>query len=139
MARLDEFRKQWEEAYNRGDLSAIGELYAEDARYYTSDGKIDEGRQAIVKARQQEHDDLLKALTLPSIESKIVKHERMELGDSAVEVGGFTLSSGGREVNRGFYMAFASRTAGDWQVVRHMTTSVQPTPAQQQSLLAGMA
>jgi ketosteroid isomerase-like protein len=139
MASLEEFRKIWEEAFNRGDLSAIGELYATDARYYTSDGKVDEGREAIVKARQKEHDDMLRALGIRTIQSKIVKHERMELGETAVEIGGFTLTSDGKEVNRGFYMGVARKVGGEWMLVRHMATSLQPTPAQQEGLMAGMA
>lgn len=139
MARLDEFRKQWEEAFNRGDLSAIGELYADDARYYTSDGKVDHGREAIVKARQQERDDMLRTLNLRTIQSKIVKHERIELGETAVEIGGFTLTSDGRELNQGFYMAIARMIGGEWRVVHQMATSVLPTPAQQEGLMAGMA
>ncbi|MEJ2288196.1 MAG: SgcJ/EcaC family oxidoreductase [Deinococcales bacterium] len=139
MASLDQIRKHWEEAYNRGNLSAILELYAEDARYYTSDGKVDEGRQAIAKARQKEYDEIARALGGRPFKTKIVKHERMEFSDTALEIGGFTASSDGQVVNQGFYMAVARKIDGEWQLVRHMTTSVQPTSEQQESQLAGMA
>lgn len=139
MATFDEMRQQWQDAYNRDDLKPIEAFFAGDARYFAADGGIQEGGKAIAEGRQQERDELMKALGSRVLKNEIVKHERFELGDTVVEVGSYTITSDGTKVNEGSYMAVAKNVGGEWKITRQMVTSVLPTQAQQQREMAGTA
>lgn len=140
MATFDEMRQQWQEAYNRGDLRAVAELYTEDARYYATDGHVDEGRLAIAVARQNEYDELQRRLGGTTFATKLEARERQEVGDTAVEIGDHTVStSDGQVVVKGSYMGIAKKVRGEWKITRHMTTGVLPVGAEQERGLAGMA
>lgn len=139
MTTFDEFREHWQEAYNRGDLAPIAEFFAADARYFQADGLVQEGPKAIAEGRRREREELMKALGARSLEVEIVKHEREELGDTAVEIGVYTIKADGRKANEGSYIAVAKKIGGGWKISREMVTSVLPTQAQQQALLAGTA
>lgn len=137
MATFDEMREHWQEAYNRGDLEEIQAFFADDARYFAADGLIQDGPKAIAEGRQREREELMKALGSRSLKVEIKKHERHELGDTAVEIGVYTIEADGRKANEGSYMAVAKKVGGTWKITREMVTSVLPTQAQQDRLMAG--
>lgn len=139
MATLDEMRLRWQEAYSEGDMGTIGAFFAKDGRYYAASGDVDTGPDAVAKGRQQEHDNMVDAAGGGPIEVKIVKHERQEFGDSAVEVGSYEVTSGGTTVNEGSYIAIAKRVGGEWKIQHQMVTSTLPTPDQVQAQMAAMA
>ena len=137
MTVFDEFRVHWQEAYNRGDLAPIAEYFAPDARYFQADGLVQDGPKAIAEGRRHEREELMKALGARSLEVEILKREREELGDTAVEFGVYTIKADGRKANEGSYMAVAKKIGGVWKISREMVTSELPTLAQQQKMMAG--
>jgi len=140
MATFDEMRQQWQDAYNRGDLGAVAEFYAEDARYYATDGHVDEGRLAIATARQKEFDELERRLGGATFAMKLEMSERQEVGDTAVEIGDHAVSTpDGQVVSQGSYIALAKKVRGEWKITRQMATGVLPVGAEQERGLAGMA
>lgn len=140
MSVFDAMRKQWQDAYNKGDLKAIGELYTSDASYFATDGHVDEGRQAIVAARQKEHDELARQLEGQPFQTKIEVLEHEEFGDAAFEIGRHTATTpDGRVLSQGRYMALAKKVGGEWKLTRHMTTGVLPVALLQEQGLVGTA
>lgn len=139
MATLDEIRIRWQEALTQGDMTPIGAFFAKDGRYYAASGDVDTGPDAVAKGRQQEHDNMVAAAGGGPIEAKIVKHERQELGDMAVEVGSYEVASAGTTVNAGSYIAIAKKVGGEWKIHHHMVTSKLPTPEQVEAQMAAMA
>lgn len=140
MNPFDAMREQWQDAYNRGDLNAIGELYTADAKYFATDGHVDEGRTAIVAARQREHDELAHQLEGQPFQTKLEMLEREEFGDTAFEIGTHTATTpDGRVLSQGRYLALAKKVGGEWRLTRHMTTGVLPVALLQEQGLVGMA
>jgi uncharacterized protein (TIGR02246 family) len=115
------------EAYNRGDVAAVGGMYTDDAVLLPPNFQMLEGRQAIQDfwggARQMGIRDL--ALETVRVE---------ERGDAAWEIGAYTLKiqqeSGRPTEDRGKYLVVWKRASdGSWRLAVDIWNTNSPPPA----------
>lgn len=124
MRNIDDLWERWQDAFNRADMKALATIYTADARYYTPDGKVDEGREAIVQARQVERDAVAAWMQGASFRSTIVSTEARTCGDVVVDRGWYRVTTDdGQVLAEGHYFAIVRQVGGAWAIEHHMATS----------------
>ena len=86
---------RFEQAFNRGNASAIGDLYAQDAVILPPGAQMQRGRQAIQTFWQQARQGGLRDLKLETTNVETMGN------DAAVEIGRFTASMAARTMAQG--------------------------------------
>lgn len=110
---IDALRAAYAEHYNLGHADVVADLYAEDAALLPADGSVNLGRPAIAAALAQE-------LTMSPTLS-IADAETMVMGDSAVEIGTYSVSmatpEGGEPMgSSGSYLTVFQRVGDAWKI-----------------------
>lgn len=127
---FEEHRRRWTEAYNRKDLGALAELYTENGVFYSGDGKVARGREAIRSHFERsfaEYDKLLPGVR-PRFESKVEDEE--VFGDTGYEFGSYRITTpDGQVLAEGSYAGIGRRVGDAWKIARHMSTARVGTPA----------
>lgn len=119
MDAIEALWTRWQDAFEGGNLAELGPLYAEDARYYTADGGVNEGRAAIVRARQAERDMVDAWMPGLRFRSRITSTESRFFGDTGYDIGHYVVTTeGGDPVTHGHYIAVLERR-GPALVIRH--------------------
>ncbi len=112
--------QQWELAYGRGDAAAVAQLYTEDAQVLPPQSEPISGRQAIESFWREAMDTGIKA-------AKFEIDEVGDLGDTAYEVGRYTvMGAAGQVLDRGKYIEIWQREGDQWKVYRDLWNSSLP-------------
>jgi uncharacterized protein (TIGR02246 family) len=115
----------WEEALNAGDVDALAELYAADARLMPPNAEAMTGREAVRASFGPMIDAGLSA-DLESIETRVI-------GDIGYNVGVYTLSSGDDVVDTGKYLeTWALGDDGIWRYTNDIWNSDRPAVTEPQ-------
>lgn len=115
--------KNFVAAFNRGDAAGLASLYTENAQVLPPNSDFMTGKTAIQGFWQVLLDMGLKA-TLETVE--VEPH-----GNTAIEVGKFTLQSeGGQPVDKGKYLVVWKQDGGQWKLHRDIFNSSMPVPEQ---------
>jgi ketosteroid isomerase-like protein len=117
---IESANKAFSAAFAKGDAAALADMYSDTAEVLPPGRDMVSGRAEIQKAWQEAIDAGLKGLelTLREVESH---------GDSAHEVGTWTLRNASGEVDHGKYMVVWKKQRGAWKLHRDMwNSSVAP-------------
>jgi uncharacterized protein (TIGR02246 family) len=107
-------------AVSRGDAAGVAALYTQDGQLLPPNSDFVTGKQAIQTVFQGLMDMGIKGATLESVE--VEAH-----GDTAIEVGTYTLQGdGGQVLDRGKYIVIWKREEGQWRLHRDIFNSSQP-------------
>lgn len=110
----------FEATYARGDAAGMADLYTEEGMLLPTGFDFVQGKPAIQQFWQGVMD-----MGIEEAELEIVEIE--EYGDTAVEVGQYTLSGGGQVMDRGKYLVTWKREDGQWKLHRDIwNTSISP-------------
>ena len=105
------------ERFGRGDAAGVAELYTEDAQFLPSNSDEVIGKSAIQDAFQGLIDAGIRAIQLETLEVE-------NYGDTASEVGRFTLKDEGSQVlDRGKFIVIWKLVAGKWKLHRDIINS----------------
>jgi uncharacterized protein (TIGR02246 family) len=108
--------------YKGGDAASMAALYTENGQLLPPNGDFVTGRQAIEGFWQALFDMGIKEVKLESVE--VEGH-----GETAIEVGKFTLKGeGGQELDAGKYIVIWKREDGQWKLHRDIFNSSKPAP-----------
>ncbi len=114
---------QWAEAWNAGDMKAIGDLYKDDSDYVDLFGKSHKGRTDIEATFSQLNSTAYKGSKL-SIDTKAIRFIKTDLAvaDSVWEVTGLPKSEGPAPPSKGqATLVVAKQDDGQWKIVAHRT------------------
>jgi uncharacterized protein (TIGR02246 family) len=104
--------RQFEAAFGRGDAAGVAGAYTPNAQLFPPQSDVISGRQAIQGFWQAVMNMGVKAATLETVE---VAHQ----GDTAYEVGRYTLKGGeGQVLDRGKYVVVWQREGNQWKLHR---------------------
>jgi uncharacterized protein (TIGR02246 family) len=107
-------------ALRRSDAGAVAAMYTERGQLFPPNEKIVEGRAAIEKYWKAAMNSGIKAIELKTTEVE-------SLGDSAVEVGSYTVyGKDGAAIDRGKYLVLWRRADGAWKLHRDCWNSDGP-------------
>lgn len=108
--------------FSQGDAAGLATLYTENAQFLPANSDFVTGRQAIQSALQALMDMGIKKIKLDTIE--VERH-----GDTAIEVGKYTLSGDASQVlDHGKFIVVWKHEAGQWRMHRDMiNSSVTPS------------
>ncbi len=114
--------EKWMAAFNRGDAAGLAALYTENGQLLPAHSDFVTGKQAIQAFWQGAMDMGMKSANLEALE--IEDH-----GDTAIEVGKYTLrGEGGQVFDMGKYVVILKQEDGQWKVHRDIWTSSMPAP-----------
>jgi uncharacterized protein (TIGR02246 family) len=120
-AGIEAANAEFAAATSRGDATAVAAMYTERGQLLPPNEKIVEGRAAIERYWKAAMDAGIKTIELKTTEVE-------GLGESAVEVGSYTLyGKDGTAVDRGKYVVLRKRVDGAWKLHRDCWNSNQPT------------
>ncbi len=114
--------RQFEMAFNGGNAAGVAQLYTEDAQIFPPQSDVISGRPGIQAFWQAVMDMGVKTAKLETVEAV---HE----GDSAFEVGRYTLAgAAGQVLDQGKYIVIWHRHGAEWKLHRDIwNTSVPPS------------
>jgi uncharacterized protein (TIGR02246 family) len=108
--------------FARGDAAGMGGLYTEKGQLLPSNSDFVTGRKAIQDFWKGAMDMGIKNAKLQTIELE-------EHGDSAYEVGKYTLSGvGGQIMDQGKYIVIWKKQGGEWKLHRDIWNTSLPAP-----------
>ena len=111
-------------AFSRGDAAGIATLYTKDGQVLPPNNDFIAGKQAIQTFWQGAMNMGIKAAKLETVEVE-------NYGDTAGEVGKFTLEGeGGQVIDMGKYVVIWKQEAGQWKLHRDIWNSSRPAPKQ---------
>ena len=111
-------------AFNGGDAAGLAALYTEKGQLLPPNSYFVTGQQAIQGFWQALFDMGIKEVKLEIVEAE--GH-----GDTAIEVGKFTLKGeGGQVLDVGKYIVIWKREGGQWKLHRDIFNSSMPAPGQ---------
>lgn len=114
--------KTFMNTFSRGDAAGIAALYTENGQVLPANFDFMTGPMAIQATFQAFFDMGMKALKLDTIEVE-------GFGDTAYEVGRYTLEGDGSQVvDQGKYIAIWKQEAGQWKVHRDIFNTSLPAP-----------
>jgi uncharacterized protein (TIGR02246 family) len=107
-------------AVEKGDVSALGALYSDDAQALPPNGDVVKGRAAI--------QDMWKGVLASGVGGASLETADVESGgDLAYETGRFQMTSkDGKVLDRGKYVVVWKRIAGDWRIHRDIWNTSMP-------------
>jgi uncharacterized protein (TIGR02246 family) len=110
-------------AFARGDAAGMGALYTTSGQLLPAHSDVVTGRQAIQAFWQAVMEMGIREATLETVELEAY-------GDSANEVGRYTLrGDAGQELDRGKYVVIWKREGGQWKLHRDIwNSSLPPAP-----------
>ena len=108
--------------YSRGDAAGMAALYTENGQLMPPNSDFVTGTSAIQTLFQAFMDMGIKAIKLETVETE-------GYGDTAFEVGRFTLEGeGGQVLDQGKYIVIWKQVAGQWKLHRDIFNSSLPAP-----------
>lgn len=111
------------ETFGKGDAAGLAALYTEGGQLLPPNAGFQTGRQALQTFWQGAIDAGLEEAKLETLE--VEPH-----GDTAIEVGKYTLYvGGGQEADAGKYIVVWKREGGKWRLHRDIFNSSKPAPA----------
>lgn len=109
--------RRFMDAFARQDATAIAALYTDDAQLLPTGSDVVEGRRSIESFWRG-------AFGLGLAEARLVTVEVDARGDTAVEVGRYTMYGGdGSSIDHGKYLVVWKEGAGEWRLHRDIWTS----------------
>jgi uncharacterized protein (TIGR02246 family) len=103
--------------FNRGDTTALADLYTENGQLLPAGSDFVTGKEAIRNFWQGVMDMGIRSVNLESIEVE-------EHGDTSIDEGKYTLrGESGNVLDRGKYLVIWKQQAGQWKLHRDMWTS----------------
>jgi uncharacterized protein (TIGR02246 family) len=109
-------------AYSQRDTAAVAAMYTAGGQLLAPNEKVIEGRPAIEKYWKGAMDAGVKSVKLDSTEVE-------SLGDSAFEVGSYTLfGTNGAAIDKGKYIVIWKRIDGAWKLHRDCWNTTAPQP-----------
>ncbi len=110
-------------AFRRGDAAGLADLYTEHGQLLPTHSEVIEGKHAIQFFWQGVIDMGIKAAKLETMEAE-------DHGDTAHEVGRYTLEAeGGQVLDRGKYVVIWKHEDGQWKLHRDIWNSSMPAAA----------
>ena len=120
-AGIEAANAEFAAATSRGDAAGVAAMYTERGQLLPPNEKIVEGRAAIERYWKAAMDSGIKTIELKTTEVE-------GLGESAVEVGSYTLyRKDGASMDRGKYVVLWKRIDGAWKLHRDCWNSNLPT------------
>jgi ketosteroid isomerase-like protein len=114
-------------AFGRGDAAGIATLYTKDSQVFPPNNNLVAGRQAIQTFWQS-------AMSMGITGAKLETVDVEDYGDTAGEVGKYTLQGeGGKVVDVGKYVVIWKRESGQWKLHRDIWNSNIPAPKPSES------
>ena len=108
--------------FNRGDAAGMAALYTESGQLLPPNSDFVMGKQALQGLFQSLMDMGIKAIKLETVEAE-------GYGDTAFEVGKYTLEGEGDQViDQGKYIVIWKQEAGQWKLHRDILNSSLPAP-----------
>jgi uncharacterized protein (TIGR02246 family) len=108
--------------FSRGDTAGMATLYTESGQLMPPNSDFVTGKQALQATFQAFMDMGIKAIKLETIEAE-------GYGDTASEVGRYTLEDeGGQVLDQGKYIVIWKQEAGQWKMHRDIFNSSLPAP-----------
>jgi uncharacterized protein (TIGR02246 family) len=108
--------------FSRGDAAGIASLYTENGQFLPPNSDFVTGRQAIQATFQAFMDMGIKAVKLETVEVE-------GYGDTASEVGRYTLEGeGGQVLDKGKFIVIWKKEAGQWKLHRDIINTSMPAP-----------
>lgn len=115
---------QFMAAFSRGDAAGAAAVYTADAQVLPPNSTVVSGRQAIQTFWQGAMNMGVTAVNLETVEVE-------EFGNSAYEVGTFTLQGAEDQmIDAGKYVGIWKHAAGQWKLHRDIWNSSRPAPGQ---------
>jgi uncharacterized protein (TIGR02246 family) len=116
--------EKWMANFEKGDAAGIAALYTENGQLLPPGSEFVTGKPAIQAVFQGVMDMGIKAVKLETVELE-------EHGDTAIEVGNYTLSGeGGQVMDTGKYVIVWKQEGGQWKIHRDIWNSSMPPPEQ---------
>ncbi len=112
---LNAFRSEYQEAYNKHDMAAVGGMYASDATLITAAGELVKGRTAIRAALAR--DTATATMKLDSDTMRVVGHTAWDVG---------TVTAGSAVQH---YLVVLRRGLKDWQIASVAVVPENPAMA----------
>lgn len=133
---LDQLRQRWQDAYNRDDLAAVGQMYAHDAVFYDYRGCITKGRSAIQTELSVIRDDLQERAPGGRLRFESRLLEQHVYGDNGQLIAAYQyLAPDGTLVLEGYCTVLLRQEEDDWRIATHMTTAHLTTPVAKRRLV----
>jgi uncharacterized protein (TIGR02246 family) len=108
--------------FSQGDAAGMATLYTEKGQFLPPNSDFVTGKQALQATFQALMDMGIKSIELETIEVE-------GYGDTASEVGKYTLASeGGQVLDQGKYIVIWKQEAGQWKLHRDIFNSSLPAP-----------
>jgi uncharacterized protein (TIGR02246 family) len=129
-AALKAIGSQWADAWNAGDMTAVGALYTEDADYVNFFGQSVSGRAQIEATFSEALDTVYKGAKI-TIETTAVHFVKPDIvvSDSEWEVTGVPEGEGPKIPTKGASTAVMVKQDGEWKIAAHRTR-VAAAPAE---------
>ncbi len=124
-AGIEAVNAQFMAALSQGDAAAMAGLYTEDAQQMPPNGEIVSGREALQTGFQ--------ALIDGKYEILLETTEVEGHGDTAHEIGKYTMAIDGETVDEGKYIVIWKNVDGQWKLHRDIFNSNNPAPAPDES------
>ena len=119
-AGIEAANAEFAAAYRRGEAGAVAAMYTERGQLFPPNEKIVEGRAPIERYWKAAMDSGIRTIELKTTEVE-------GLGESAVEVGSYTLyGKDGAAMDRGKYVVLWKRVDGAWKLHRDCWNSNEP-------------
>jgi uncharacterized protein (TIGR02246 family) len=121
---------QWAEAWNAGDMPAVGALYAEDADYINFFGESTKGRAEIEASFTEVHSTVYKG-TKVSIEPTSVQFVKPDVAifDTDWEFSDVPETEGPATPSKGQSTVVLVKQGEAWKITAHRTRIPTPAPA----------
>lgn len=122
---------QWAEAWNAGDMEAVGALYADDSDYVNFFGQSVSGKAEIQASFSEIHSTVYKGSKI-SIETTSVQFVKPDVAvsDSVWELSNVPKTEGPAMPTKGQSTAVMVNEGGAWKIAAHRTRIPTPAPGE---------
>lgn len=115
--------RRFMDAFGRGDAAGVARLYTSNGQLLPAHSEVVEGTPAIERFWRGVMDMGLSEAVLESLEIE-------GQGDTAYEVGRYTLKAGGQVADSGKYLVIWKLEAGAWKLHRDIWTTSRPAASE---------